>query len=86
VRQRLAASNQSHIHVLPIMVTSRTESEIKADIEHAERLGVLVLSREQLDRIINQTLVTPNTNQLYDEAEAAVRAAQAKYPAQATVQ
>jgi hypothetical protein len=86
VRQRLAASNQSHIHVLPVMVTSRTESEIKADIEHAERLGVLVLSREQLDRIVNQTLVTPNTNQLYDEAEAAVRAAQAKYPAQATVE
>ena len=84
VRQRLAASNQSHLHVLPVIVTSRTEAEIQADIEHAERLGILVLSREKLDRIVTQTLVTPNTNQLYDEAEASVRAAQSKHTAQAT--
>jgi len=84
VRQRLAASNQSHIHVLPVIVTSRTEGEIQADVEQAERLGILVLCREKLDRIVTQTLVLPNTNQLYDEAEAAVRAAQSKYAAQAT--
>jgi hypothetical protein len=84
VRQRLIVSNQAHIHVLSVIVTSRTQAEIQADIEQAERLGILVLAREHLDRMVNQALVLPNTNQLYDEAEASVRAAQLKYAGQST--
>ena len=62
------------------MVTSKTRAEVAPDIEAAEKLGVLVMTREHLDQAINQrTLVFANANQMYLEAEQSVSAALAKY-------
>jgi len=82
VRRALDASNHRHLRVLPVVVTSRMKTEIAADIEQAEKLGILVLSRENLDLAISQTLVMPNADQIYDEAEQTVRTAQEKYRAE----
>src|SRR5262249_27073320 len=79
VRARLAASNSSFARVLPIIVTSRTVNEVTPDIEFAERLGILVMTRETLDQAIARTLTQPNPDQIYTEAEQAVSAALAKY-------
>jgi hypothetical protein len=79
VRESLAGSNSSHLHVLPAIVTSRTAAEIQAELEAAERLSVLVITRENLDRAIERTLNQPNAEQSYAEAEQAVSAALAKY-------
>lgn len=79
VRDSLAASNSSHLRVLPAIVTSRTAAEIQAEVEAAERLGVLVMTRENLDRAIERTLVQPNAEQSYVEAEQAVSAGLTKY-------
>jgi hypothetical protein len=78
-RANLAASNSSHLRVLPVIVTSRTTAEIQAEVEAAERLGVLVIARENLDQAIDRTLIQPNADQAYLEAEQAVAAALAKY-------
>jgi hypothetical protein len=82
VRKNLAASNNTYQRVLPVIVTSMTAAEVKADIEAAERLGILVIARENLDRAIDRTLVQPNADQTYAEAEQAVSAALAKYQTQ----
>jgi hypothetical protein len=85
VRAALAASNNAFVRVLPVMVTSKTMNEVVPDIEAAEKLGVLVITREGLDRATVQTLRLPNADQIYTEAEQTVSTALAKYKAQATV-
>jgi hypothetical protein len=84
VRQGIVASNNKHLRVLPVIVTSRTRAEISANIEQAEKHGVLVISRENLDQALTTTLVLPNADQLYEEAITAVESAKAKYETQPT--
>ena len=85
VRRRLKESNMHHLRVLPIIVTSKLREDIKADIEQAERLGVLVLTRENMEQAITRTLVMPNADQLYEEAQQRVREGQAKFHEQETL-
>jgi len=82
VRQNLASSNNTFQRVLPVIVTTKTLAEVKADIEAAEKLGILVLTRENLDQAIDSTLMQPNADQIYADGEQAVTAALAKYQAQ----
>ena len=39
VRQRLNRSNNGHVKLLPIMVSTLPREELKADLEQAEKLG-----------------------------------------------
>jgi hypothetical protein len=68
-----------HPRVLPVIVT--TAAEVKPDVEAAERFGVLVLTRENLERAVDRTLLMPDPDRIYTEAEEAVRAALSKYQA-----
>ena len=71
---------------MPVIVTSKTRAEITPDLETAEKLGILVMTRENLDSAINQrTLVHPNADLVYAEAEQVVTDALAKYQAQETL-
>jgi hypothetical protein len=79
VRRRLAVSNNTHLRVLPVIVTSKTVAEIRPDIEAAEKLGAACVTREGLDRLIDRTLLQPDADQIYAGAEQAVSAALAKY-------
>jgi hypothetical protein len=83
VRAGVVASNNKHLRVLTAIVTSRPRAEVSADIEQAERLGVLVMSRENLEQAVSRTLVLPNAQQLYEEAIKMVESLKAKYEAQA---
>ena len=79
VRRRLIAANQAHLKVLPVMVTSRTKDEVRADIEQAEKLGVLVLTQEPLEEALTRTLIAPNADELFSQAEKTIQAGLAKY-------
>lgn len=82
VRRSLETSNHGHLRVLPVLVTSKTREDIRVDIEQAERLGMLVMTREDISRALDRTLQLPTADQMYDEGWQAVRAAQAKHDAQ----
>jgi hypothetical protein len=82
IRRRLAESGNRHLRVLAIIVTSKTRAEIVADVEQAERLKVLVLTREDLEQSSTRTLSPPNAEQIFEQGEQAVQAAAAKYEAQ----
>jgi hypothetical protein len=84
VRRKLAVSNNAHLRVLPVIVTSKTLGEITPDIEAAEKLGAAVLTREGLDQMLDRTLLQPDADQVYSQAEQAVSAALAKYPIQSS--
>ena len=79
VRRRLIAANQRHLKVLPVMVTSRTREEVRADIEQAEKLGVLVLTQEWLEQAATRTLIAPNADELFAEAEKTVQEGLARH-------
>jgi hypothetical protein len=78
-RRALAASNSAHLRIMPVMVTSKMRTEITPDLEMAEKLGVLVMTRESLESAVNRTLVQPNADQMYTEADKAITDALAKY-------
>jgi hypothetical protein len=85
-RRSLADSNSAHLRLLPVIVTSKARTEITPDLETAERLGILVMTRENLDNAINQrTLIHPNADQIYAESEQVVSEALAKYQLQETL-
>jgi hypothetical protein len=79
VRRSLDNMQFNHLHVLPVIVTSKRGAEVEPDIEQAEKLSMLVLTREAIDELLNRTLTLPNADQLYNEALQVVQAAKAKY-------
>jgi hypothetical protein len=86
VRSSVIASNNNHLRVLPVIVTTRTRAEVSANQEQAERLGVLVLTRENLEQAANfRTLLLPNAEQIYEEGVQAVDVARAKYESHSTL-
>lgn len=69
VRERLEKSNNMHLKVLPIMVTSMTQAEIAAGAQAARDHGVVVLAREDIFAALDRTLVLPRPDELFAEAE-----------------
>ncbi|MCF1433675.1 hypothetical protein GOZ97_16055 [Agrobacterium vitis] len=82
VRSRLEASNNQHLKVLPVIVTSKKRSEIRGDIEQAERLGVLIITAETLAAALPRTLERGDADVIFLEGEREVATALAKYEAQ----
>ena len=80
VRQSLAASGNKHLKVLPIIVTTKTREEVKAESDQAHKLGVLVATREVFGELINRSLLFPDANRLYAEAEEALHRLQSPSP------
>ena len=85
VRRALDASGHGHLRVLPVIVTSKSREDVKAEIEQAERVGILVRTREDLEEALNRTLTFPMADELYEQAIQAASSAQAKYEAQPTL-
>lgn len=69
VREQLERSNNQHLKVLPLMVTSMTQAEVAAGAQTAQEHGVVVLAREDLFVAIERTLLLPRPDELYAEAE-----------------
>lgn len=79
VRGRLTASNNQHLQVLPVIVTSKTRMEVRADLEQAEKLGILVVTKSDLAEGLNRTIVRQDPDGIFDDALEQIRAAAAKH-------
>lgn len=79
LRRNLNASGSQHLKVLPVIISSKTSEEVAADIEQAERLGVLVVTREDLLQFVERSLVLPNAIHYFNEAEKKVSEAKRKF-------
>jgi hypothetical protein len=84
-RRALEKSENRNLALLPVLVTSKTKDEVRPDLEQAEKLGILVMTREDLEEGITRTMVIPNADQLIEQAQETVRAAKAKYESDATL-
>ena len=55
------------------MVTTRPREEVKVGAEMAERLGVLILSREDLSAAVDRTIVLPDPEAIYFEGQQIIK-------------
>ena len=69
VRDRLEKSNNRHLKVLAIMVTSMTRAEVAAGLQAAREHSVVVFAREDIFAALDRTLILPRPDELYAEAE-----------------
>lgn len=69
VRQSLFASGNQHMKVLPVIVTTKTREEVKSELDQAHKNGALVATIENFPQLINRTLLYPNAERLFAEAE-----------------
>ena len=69
LRTRLAAAGHGHLRIIPMIVTTLIREDVKADIEQAERLGTVVITREALDSALSRTFVAQNPEAWFADAE-----------------
>jgi hypothetical protein len=71
---RISLQNSGHqvAKVIPIIVTNLSKAEVQADLEHARKLGVLVLTKDDFNDLVNKTLTLPDPDALFDQALAAI--------------
>jgi hypothetical protein len=79
LRAKLEDSANGHLKVLAAMVTTKGRDEIAAELEQVERHGILVLTRENLEKACDDTLSLQDADQLFKRAIAAVEAQQRKF-------
>ncbi|AHE55471.1 hypothetical protein [Sphingomonas sanxanigenens] len=77
IRQALRQSNSQYFRVLPIIVTTKTREEIKAELDDARRSGIVVVTRDDLPLLIERTLLISDPDQIYVEAEQTLRESEA---------
>jgi hypothetical protein len=78
-RRSIQALGGSETRVLAIIVTLKFKSDVTAELEQAERHGILVLAREDIESAMRQTRELPNADRFYAEAEDTVETARAQY-------
>lgn len=70
VRRELDRSGNGNSKVISIIVTSRPRSEVRADLSQASSLGVVVITRDELESaLVTRTRLRPDADALYAEAE-----------------
>ncbi|WP_354307658.1 hypothetical protein [Sphingomonas trueperi] len=69
VRASLNATNNSHIKVYPIMVTTKLREEILPEIKEVMNSGVYVLTRDDLEALLIRTAIVNDANILLAEIE-----------------
>lgn len=69
VKRQLEKSGLGYLKVLPVMVTSKGNEEIKGGLEHAHKIGVHVITQEDLQRFLtNESLFDNRAQSFFDEA------------------
>lgn len=73
VRDALSASNMKHLRVLPVMVTAMTIDQIAADLGPATELGILVVTRENLENVQAELIRFPDADSLFERGLRAIQ-------------
>lgn len=69
IRRRLDASGNRHVRLLPVIVTALGRDEVRADLEQAQNLGVVVATREDMVDALTRTSMMQNADTIYSKAE-----------------
>lgn len=81
VKARLTASAHQSTRVLPVMVTALPRAEVMTDLTEAEKLGITVLTAEDLRGALPRTLFQGDPHlEIYEQAYAAVNSRSQRTP------
>ena len=80
VRTNLNDSGNGHLDVLPVIITSKSKAEVRADLDHAESLRVLVLTKEDIESLFERTVIQLDPDILYEEAKQSISSSQGELP------
>lgn len=69
VREQLSKAGHAHLRVLPVMVTTLPRNEIASELGDAVSNGVYIIAGDDFDEAIGRTLMLPQADQLFAEAE-----------------
>jgi len=81
VRERLDTSGSSFLQVVPMLCTNLRRNATQAGIDAAEKLGILVACREDIDTQLERTLLLPEPEKRFAEAVKAAADAKARHTA-----
>lgn len=73
LREMLDAANMRHLDILPVIITAMTREQVKADLAPADEIGVIVLTRENLEQVFNELLRFPDADRLFTKAMQTLR-------------
>ncbi|MBU6460986.1 MAG: hypothetical protein KGQ58_08980 [Proteobacteria bacterium] len=62
--------------MLPVIVTSKPNNEIKADLEEVQGKGVAVVTREIMEAALSQTIALPDAESIYNQLWESVQSKQ----------
>jgi hypothetical protein len=65
LRESLREASHSHLRVLAVAITALREEQVAADLGAAEEAGVLVLTRENLVRALDQIALYPDADAMF---------------------
>lgn len=68
VRKNLDATFNRHVEVLGIVVTSLSRADVDAEIERAHKLGISVVTREDLYALVERSLLLNDPDQIFQVA------------------
>lgn len=70
IRTSLLSSGNTHVEVLPVIVTTSSRDSVQKDIEEAGKHGVVVIARENIDSVFERIQFPPPLpSQLFAEAK-----------------
>ena len=56
----------SHLDIIPLIVTKRTEKYVAQELEAARRLGISVVTSEELRSLLHRSTFFPDPNSIFD--------------------
>lgn len=74
VRKNLDATFNRHVEVLGIVVTSLSRAEVEAEVERAHKLGISVVTREDLYTLVERSLLLNDPDEIFQVARNSTKA------------
>lgn len=69
IKERLNLTGHGFLQIQPVIVTPLSRGEVTANLETAGKHNIGVVCREELEAMLNQIGLTPNADQLFQEAK-----------------
>jgi len=69
IRAMLQSSGNAYIEILPVVITALSRNSIDNDIREAAQRGVVVLTKENIDDLMQRVIIPPTPSQLFAEAK-----------------
>jgi hypothetical protein len=82
IKRKLQETGMANPRLLPVMFTSKTREDIRAEIGDAAKYGVHVIAKEGINALLIEARAFPNSDDLYQRAEKAAQEAKAEVEAQ----